>query len=549
MPTQRLHTPNMPRSSVERLQTSSEEQDGSTVGSALHSILFCDASSYEGFEDLVPPQCFSDLRLDQIMEAVVGGQGDYKLKPYFYRPLSTVTEIEYRQGVLRELEDGPVGDLVHAFAETLGTVSKQLQFADGCFHKAEKHRWFLDAITLYCDVISNFVVAVSDLSVESEGLQGILRIIAAYVDSEEFKRLQGEVQELQSRLRTLRYCLHINGNRIAATRHRPGSDYGARIATEFQTFNQYGSNEIRFATGSDSHLNHIEHAILDMLTDLYPEVFSAIEDFYGRHTHKAVHPNIRLFELETQFALALLQYVKGMRDAGLAFCYPAISDWDKSICGEDAFDLALAEVLLRRKSTIIPNSFHLNGPERVIVISGPNQGGKTTFARMIGQLHYFARLGWPVPGRQAKLFLCDDIFTVFEKEEDLRTHTGKLEEELLRMRDVLGTATSRSLLIMNESFASTAPSDALLLGQKIMEQIAALDLLCVSVTFIDELASFSRTTVSMVATVDPTDVSQRTFQVVRRSADGHAYAMAIADKHRLTRELIRERIAANSLGN
>jgi DNA mismatch repair ATPase MutS len=145
--------------------------------------------------------------------------------------------------------------------------------------------------------------------------------------------------------------------------------------------------------------------------------------------------------------------------------------------------------------------------------------------------------------------LCDEIFTVFEKEEDLRTQTGKLEEELLRIRDVLKTATSKSLLIMNESFASTAPSDALLLGQKIMEEIAALDMLCVSVTFIDELASFGRTTVSMVATVNPTDVSQRTFQLVRRPADGHAYAMAIAEKHRLTRELVGERIAANSMGN
>ena len=549
MPTQRSPTPNVPPSYVKRLQTWSEKRDGSTVGSTLHSILFCDARSYTGFEALVPTQCFSDLRIDQIMEAVVGGRGDYNLKPYFYQPLRTVAEIDYRQGVLRELENGPVGDLARAFAETLGTVSKQLQFADGCFHKAEKHRWFLDAITLYCDVVSNFIVAVSGLTLQSAGVKGIFRVIAAYVDSEEFKRLQGEVQELQSRLRTLRYRLHIDGNRITATRHRPGSDYGARIAAEFQTFNQYGTNEIRFTTGSDSHLNHIEHAILDMLTDLYPEVFSAIEDFYEEHVHKAVHPNIRLFEMEAQFALAVLQYVRGMRDAGLAFCYPAISDCDKSICGKDAFDLALADILLRRKSTIITNSFHLNDPERVIVVSGPNQGGKTTFAQMIGQLHYLARLGWPVPGRQARLFLCDEIFTVFEKEEDLRTHTGKLEEELLRMRDVLGTATSRSLLIMNESFASTAPSDALLLGQKMMEQIAALDLLCVSVTFIDELASFSRTTVSMVATVNPADVSQRTFQLVRRPADGHAYAVAIADKHRLTRELIQERIAANSLGN
>jgi len=306
---------------------------------------------------------------------------------------------------------------------------------------------------------------------------------------------------------------------------------------------------MRFNTKSDGHLNHIEHAILDMLTDLYPKVFSSVESFYERYIHSAIHPNIGLFETEVQFVLAYLDYVKEIRSAGLSFCYPVVVDRGKGISGTDVFDLALAAILLRQKSVVVTNSFNLNGAERVIVISGPNQGGKTTFARTIGQLHYLARIGCPVPGRQAKLLLCDEIFTVFEREEDLRTHTGKLDEELLRIHEVLATATSKSFLIMNESFASTAPSDALLLGRMILEKITTLDMLCVLVTFIDELASFSQATVSMVAAVNPADISQRTFQLIRRPADGRAYAMAIADKYRLTRERVRERIAANSVGS
>jgi len=91
----------------------------------------------------------------------------------------------------------------------------------------------------------------------------------------------------------------------------------------------------------------------------------------------------------------------------------------------------------------------------LMIVTGANQGGKSTFLRSIGLAQLMLQSGMFVAARSFRADLCSRVFTHFRREEDSRMRSGTLDEELSRMSDIVDELTPDSLLLFNESFAAT----------------------------------------------------------------------------------------------
>jgi DNA mismatch repair ATPase MutS len=341
----------------------------------------------------------------------------------------------------------------------------------------------------------------------------------------------------------IRYRTRIHGSRVDVSRYADDADYSAVVLRTFERFKQGATRDYRVTYRTWPGMNHVAAQILERVALLFPEEFADLDEYCRLHA-AFLDESISRTDQELQFYLSYLGYIGPLRSAGLDFCYPEVSATSKEVAAAGTFDLALAGKLVAAGKPVVTNDLHLTGRERVCVVTGPNQGGKTTFARTFGQLHHLAGVGCPVPGRTARLFLFDRLFTHFAREEDLAQMSGKLEDDLIRAGEIVRATTPDSIVILNEAFSSTTLHDARFLGTKLLKKLMQLDTLGVYITFVDELASLGEQIVSMMSTVDPENPAERTYKVVRKPADGLAYALALAEKYDITHERLLARVAS-----
>ena len=169
----------------------------------------------------------------------------------------------------------------------------------------------------------------------------------------------------------------------------------------------------------------------------------------------------------------------------LPTCFPNLLPQDEtSIDIKEIYDISLS---IYKKENIVVNN--LNSKDKALfIITGANQGGKTTFLRALGQAFLLSKCGMKVGAKEFTYPIPNNIYTHFKKEEDNNMNSGKLDEEMSRMDKIVSKIQKGDIILSNESFSSTNEREGSEIFRDITKALIEYGIKIYSVTHMYEYA-------------------------------------------------------------
>jgi DNA mismatch repair protein MutS2 len=144
--------------------------------------------------------------------------------------------------------------------------------------------------------------------------------------------------------------------------------------------------------------------------------------------------------------------------------------------------------------SISPVSLDLDPTRRILVISGPNAGGKTVVLKTVGLLAVMAQSGIPIPADDATLPIFDQILADIGDQQSIANHLSTFSAHVLAIKSMLESATTESLILLDEIGSSTEPGEGAALGKAVLERFRQTGCLAIATTHYNRLKVYAETT-------------------------------------------------------
>ncbi|MEE0873577.1 MAG: hypothetical protein UIH27_08960 [Ruminococcus sp.] len=299
-------------------------------------------------------------------------------------------------------------------------------------------------------------------------------------------------------------------------------------------------------TGADS----LSNAIKDTVTNIMRQTVNEIKSTVKRYVNISGYMLIELMP-EILFYVRWADLIDKIKESGMPVCKPEILPPERRDCSfKGLYNIKLAiKNVQGDRINIITNDIDFNDDQRIFILTGPNRGGKTIFTQAWGLAMLLAQLGISVPAEQAEISPCDNIFTHFPADENDTVDLGRLGEESKRLAEIFDMATERSLMLLNESLATTSVTEGLFIAKDVVRAMRYLGVRCIFNTHmhdlarsVDELNAEVEGSSRAVSLVTGVHDGERSFKVSLLPPQGISYAKDIALKYGVSFAQIKDNI-------
>lgn len=514
------------------------------------SLLF--PKGYQNYESL-PPGFFGDLQLDGVCRAIAAKYKEFDILKYFYTIPDSPEISRYRQNVYRDIERN------NGIVLSLTKYLNLLLACETCFSyfqqvkdDVKKGSYLLLSCRHYLSALELLHETLVHAAITSEGFSTCLRLLDETFADAGFQSFRETVQKSFTDIEQLTLNLLIRGKVISVWENdEPDAptvtERLIRFVHAFDVPVEEGWAEqpeaVRNPFPSPLETGPLENTIIDILKRSHPGVFEMLQSFASLD-FSPQHDQFIGLKDEIAFYISFYEFEQQLNTVGFRLAFPDIRE-DAGLDVHGVYDLALAWKSRFTKQEIITNDISYRADKSFLVITGPNQGGKTTLARALGQCVYFMLIGLKVPCHTMTARFFARILTHFEVEESVETGAGKLKEELQRLKPMIRLYSQNSFVILNELFTTATTYDAKIMAKKVMKHFIDNQCLGIYVTHIQELAdeTAQKGIQSMVAQVNESDPSLRTFKIIPKEAEGLGYSDSIVKKYGLGLKQVASRIS------
>jgi hypothetical protein len=447
---------------------------------------------------------FTAVETDALFDEVNHAQtqiGQSVLYRSIARPITDVALLQSKQEALRELEANP--ELLNAleqYIERMAADESLLynllygEFAGGLTTDNPKsgtnkerlefggygYRQFIDGTDFVVDMVE---YAEELPTPENDYLRTLVQTLRDFAQTRIYSLIHGPLYVSGRKFLTQEEKPRLSISRFYPSMFKwPFISFFLVLAVILSVF----FKDILVEVGSD----YMGYGIMIMLIPVIPLVFQSIS---ASDRDSVIYPLQKLFRSSPELAKAM--DTLGMLDELLALHRHA-----KTIPGDKVLPeiytnerhtlvatAASNPLLLRTHPDYIPNNITLDDSKRLLIVTGPNSGGKTAYCKTVVQLQLLAQAGAYIPAAQARIVPAEHIFYQIPDPGQLEAGVGRFAHELKQTREIFFNATARSLVILDELAEGTTFEEKMTLSEYVLKGFHQLGATTLLVTHNHEL--------------------------------------------------------------